>query len=142
MENSNNNVPRFRSAYINRPTPDVVFIGDFDPAIPDLSFTVRELQEKFTLQTQVAIDMMSGGKQLRYEFKDANSMSDADLDAAFDSPAIQTMRGYDLVDVAAIADGLRRVPSRLETIKDLRKKIKESQRAQTDPSKPATPPAE
>lgn len=142
MKEKNINVPRFRSAYINRPSPDVVVIGDYDPAIPDLSFTVRELQEKFTLQTQVAIEMMRGGKQPRYEFKDANSMSEADLDAAFNSPAIQNLRGYDLVDIASIADGVSRIPARLEAIKDLRKKIKESQRVQTDPPKPATPPAE
>ena len=129
----------FRSQFNNPPAPLEVFVSDYDPAVPDLSFTVRELQEKFTLQTQVALDMMSNGKQLRYEFK---NISDENIDSAFDSPAIQTLRGCDLVDIAAVADSLRRIPARLETIRNIRSQIKSQQVVQTDQPKPTTPSAE
>lgn len=113
----------FKCNFGNRPDKVVVIIGDYDPAVPDLSFTIRELQEKFTLQTQVVMEQLAGGKQLRYEFKDADSLSDGDLEAAFDSATVQNLRGYDLVDIAAIADGVARIPSRLAYIKKLREEI-------------------
>lgn len=116
-----------RSQFGNPPKPLEVSISDYDPAVPDLSFTVRELQEKFTLQTQVVLDMMSKGKQLRYEFK---NISDENVDDAFDSPAIQTLRGVDLVDIAAVADSIRRIPSRLETIRSIRSQIRSDSRVQ------------
>lgn len=113
----------FKCNFGNRPDKVVVVIDDYDPAVPDLSFTIRELQEKFTLQTQVVMEQLAGGKQLRYEFKDADSLSDGDLEAAFDSATVQSIRGYDLVDIASIADGVARVPSRLAYIKKLREEI-------------------
>lgn len=129
----------FKCNFGNRPDKVVVVIGDYDPAVPDLSFTIRELQEKFTLQTQVVMEQLAGGKQLRYEFKDADSLSEGDLEDAFSSAPVQTLRGFDLVDIAAIADGLSRVPSRLAYIKKLREEISRRNSVSTLESNDSTP---
>lgn len=129
---------KFKTNFNNRPDKVVSVISAYDPAVPDLSFTIRELQEKFTLQTQVVMEQLAGGKKLRYEFKDAESLSEGDLEAAFDSPTVQTIRGYDLVDIAAIADSVARVPSRLAYIKKLREEIARRNSAPTSESKDGT----
>lgn len=116
---------RFETAY-NNSGSCVDRIGATDKAVPDLSFTIKEIQERFTLQTAV---MMSQSKPI-YEFENLDKNGDEDaIEAAFDSPAVVASAGFDLTDIASANDAVRRGAQRIEDIRNLRAKIKEKERA-------------
>lgn len=97
-----------------------------NPAVlPDLSFTVQEICNKFTLQRVI----------LESKNAEANYLLDSRSND-FDSAPANISQGYDLVD--ARADALRVTNARLAYINHLRRS-KESVKSSSEETKEETP---
>ncbi len=84
-------------------------IGEVDEAIPDLTYSIKELREKFVLETEI----LRGQMARKGEYLIQNAKTDEDFELAFDSPSVSLPSNYDYVDAdadkAAIRDGLVRL---------------------------------
>lgn len=102
-------MPRFLSQWnhVHR----VMFhdIGEVDEAIPDLTYSIKELREKFVLETEI----LRGQMARKGEYLIQNAKTDEDFELAFDSPSVSLPSDYDYVDAdadkAAVRDGLVRL---------------------------------
>lgn len=75
-------------------------IDDRDEAIPDLTYSIKELREKFVLETELLRGRMQRPGQFMFNGKE-------DEESQFDAPPAQTPQNYDFVDADADKAALR-----------------------------------
>ena len=112
------------------------FVGDDDVAVPDLAYSIRELRERFVLETEIL--RAQARKPANYCFPDVGDDENRENEA-FDSPAVEYSHGADLVDLSADRDRIR---SAVRRVKDARVAASRAQSEKTsDPgaSKDAPP---
>lgn len=110
-------------------------ISDEDFAIPDLTYSIQELRQKFTLESELLQGKLK--RPAQYLF---NNIDENNEDEAFDSPSVDLPRDFDLVDADAAKTDIRNAVRRLQNLKI---SALESQEAQIPPSvKSATEPGE
>ena len=112
------------------------FVGDDDVAVPDLAYSIKELRERFVLETEIL--RAQARKPANYCFPDVGDDEDRENEA-FDSPAVEYSHGADLVDLSADRDRIR---SAVRRVKDARVAASRAQSEKTsDPgaSKDAPP---
>lgn len=121
-------MPRFVTQYDRFPTePQLHHISEIDCAVPDLTYTIKELREKFVLQTEILKSQMKKpGDYLIREIDENNE------NEAFDMPSVEIPRNNDLVDMHAIAHSVSDARIILARLRDeAAKKHVESQQTQT-----------
>ncbi|WGL31393.1 hypothetical protein [Dipodfec virus UOA04_Rod_1017] len=91
---------KFLTQYNSVHTPYLHDIGTEDMAIPELTYSIKELREKFALETEVLNARLRKPGQY---FINSN-MSD---DEAFDSVSPEIPRDYDLVDADSDREAYR-----------------------------------
>lgn len=124
---------RFITQYDGAPTcPQSHHISDIDCAVPDLTYSIRELREKFVLQTEVLRSKMQ--KPGDYLIREINENNENE---AFDMPSVEVPRNNDLVDMHAIAHS---VSDARVTLARLRDEEAKKRAAQATPP-PSEPPA-
>lgn len=112
------------------------FVGDDDVAVPDLAYSIKELRERFVLETEIL--RAQARKPANYCFPDVGDDENRENEA-FDSPAVEYSHGADLVDLSADRDRIR---SAVRRVKDARVAASRAQSEKTsDPgaSKDAPP---
>lgn len=112
------------------------FVGDDDVAVPDLAYSIKELRERFVLETEIL--RAQARKPANYCFPDVGDDENRENEA-FDSPAVEYSHGADLVDLSADRDRIR---SAVRRVKDARVAASRAQSEKTsDPgaSKDASP---
>ena len=112
------------------------FVGDDDVAVPDLAYSIKELRERFVLETEIL--RAQARKPANYLFPDVGYDENRENEA-FDSPAVEYSHGADLVDLSADRDRIR---SAVRRVKDARFAASRAQSEKTsDPgaSKDAPP---
>ena len=112
------------------------FVGDDDVAVPDLAYSIKELRERFVLETEIL--RAQARKPANYLFPDVGDDENRENEA-FDSPAVEYSHGADLVDLSADRDRIR---SAVRRVKDARVAASRAQSEKTpDPgaSKDASP---
>lgn len=90
------------------------FVGDDDVAVPDLAYSIKELRERFVLETEIL--RAQARKPANYLFPDIGDDENRENEA-FDSPAVEYSHGADLVDLSTDRD---RVRSAVRRVKDAR----------------------
>lgn len=90
------------------------FVGDDDVAVPDLAYSIKELRERFVLETEIL--RAQSRKPANYLFPDVGDDENRENEA-FDSPAVEYSHGADLVDLSADRDRIR---SAVRRVKDAR----------------------
>ena len=90
------------------------FVGDDDVAVPDLAYSIKELRERFVLETEIL--RAQARKPANYLFPDVGDDENRENEA-FDSPAVEYSHGADLVDLSADRDRIR---SAVRRVKDAR----------------------
>lgn len=90
------------------------FVGDDDVAVPDLAYSIKELRERFVLETEIL--RAQARKPANYLFPDVGDDENRE-DEAFESPAVEYSHGADLVDLSADRDRIR---SAVRRVKDAR----------------------
>ena len=93
-------------------------IGDEDTAIPDLTYSITEMRQKFILEQEL---LKASSKQPQYLYPGVNDGEDDPFeneqyaDEAFDSPSVEIPRDNDLVDIATlevrVASARERMPA-------------------------------
>lgn len=112
------------------------FVGDDDVAVPDLTYSIKELRERFVLETEIL--RAQARKPANYLFPDVGDDENRENEA-FESPAVEYSHGADLVDISADRDRIR---SAVRRVKDARVTSSRAQSEKTsDPgaSKDAPP---
>ena len=112
------------------------FVGDDDVAVPDLAYSIKELRERFVLETEIL--RAQARKPANYLFPDVGD-DESRENEAFESPAVEYSHGADLVDLSADRDRIR---SAVRRVKDARVAASRAQSEKTsDPgaSKDAPP---
>lgn len=121
-------MPRFVTQYDGFPLePQLHHISENDSAVPDLTYSIKELREKFVLQTEVLkSQMQKPGDYLIREIDENNE------NEAFDMPSVEVPRNNDLVDMHAIAHSVSDARITLARLRDeAAKKHVEIQQTQT-----------
>lgn len=90
------------------------FVGDDDVAVPDLAYSIKELRERFVLETEIL--RAQARKPANYLFPDVGD-DESRENEAFESPAVEYSHGADLVDLSADRDRIR---SAVRRVKDAR----------------------
>lgn len=119
---------RFATQYDGFPLePQLHHISENDCAVPDLTYSIKELREKFVLQTEVLkSQMQKPGDYLIREIDENNE------NEAFDIPSVEVPRNNDLVDMHAIAHSVSDARITIARLRDeAAKKHVESQQTQT-----------
>lgn len=112
------------------------FVGDDDVAVPDLAYSIKELRERFVLETEIL--RAQARKPANYLFPDIGD-DESRENEAFDSPAVEYSHGADLVDLSTDRD---RVRSAVRRVKDARVAASRAQSEKTSEqgaSKDASP---
>ena len=114
------------------------FVGDDDVAVPDLAYSIKELRERFVLETEIL--RAQARKPANYLFPDVGDDENRENEA-FDSPAVEYSHGADLVDLSTDRDRIR---SAVRRIKDSRTAAARSEssntvEASTSKDAPSTP---
>lgn len=110
-------------------------IGEEDTAIPDLTYSITEMRQKFILEQEL---IKASGKQPQYLFPSVSGDLDEQLEnEAFDSPSVEVPRDNDLVDIASLAD---RVASARERMPSLRAAKLAAEKAAVSAPAPAADP--
>ena len=89
-------------------------VGDDDVAVPDLAYSIKELRERFVLETEIL--RAQARKPANYLFPHVGDDENRENEA-FDSPAVEYSHGADLVDLSADRDRIR---SAVRRVKDAR----------------------
>lgn len=122
-------------------SPQLHEIGEEDTAIPDLTYSITEMRQKFILEQEL---LKASSKQPQYLYPGVNEGEDDPFenenyaDEAFDSPSVEIPRDNDLVDIATlearVASARERMPA-LRAAKLAAEKAQVSQAASAgDPS--------
>lgn len=114
------------------------FVGDDDVAVPDLAYSIRELRERFVLETEIL--RAQARKPANYLFPNVGD-DETRENEAFESPAVEYSHGADLVDLSTDRDRIR---SAVRRVKDARVAASRAQSEKTsDPGAskdtPSTP---
>lgn len=104
------------------------FVGDDDVAVPDLAYSIKELREKFVLETEIL--RAQARKPANYLFPDVGDDENSENEA-FESPAVEYSHGADLVDLSADRDRIR---SAVRRVKDARVAASRAQSEKTSDS--------
>ena len=107
------------------------FVGDDDVAVPDLAYSIKELRERFVLETEIL--RAQARKPANYLFPDVGDDENRENEA-FESPAVEYSHGADLVDLSTDRDRIR---SAVRRVKDARVAASRVQSEKT--SDPGTP---
>lgn len=94
-------MPRFVTQYDGFPTePQLHHISENDCAVPDLTYSIKELREKFVLQTEILKSrIQKPGDYLIGE----GAIDENNENEAFDMPSVEMPRNNDLVDIHTMA---------------------------------------
>lgn len=104
------------------------FVGDDDVAVPDLAYSIKELRERFVLETEIL--RAQARKPANYLFPDVGDDENRENEA-FESPAVEYSHGADLVDLSADRDRIR---SAVRRVKDARVAASRAQSEKTSDS--------
>lgn len=99
-------------------SPQLHEIGEEDTAIPDLTYSITEMRQKFILEQEL---LKASSKQPQYLYPGVNDgesdpfENEQYADEAFDSPSVEIPRDNDLVDIATlearVASARQRLPA-------------------------------
>lgn len=79
-------------------------VDDVDTAIPDLTFSIQQLRDKFVLETEVLKSQLARKGQYLFNGKE---LTENGSEEAFDSPSVEIPQNYDFVDADADTMSLR-----------------------------------
>lgn len=122
-------------------SPQLHEIGEEDTAIPDLTYSITEMRQKFILEQEL---LKASSKQPQYLYPGVNEGEDDPFenenyaDEAFDSPSVEIPRDNDLVDIATLE---ARVSSARERMPVLRAAKLAAEKAQVSQAAVAGDPA-
>lgn len=122
-------------------SPQLHEIGEEDTAIPDLTYSITEMRQKFILEQEL---LKASSKQPQYLYPGVNEGEDDPFenenyaDEAFDSPSVEIPRDNDLVDIATLE---ARVSSARERMPALRAAKLAAEKAQVSQAAVAGDPA-
>jgi hypothetical protein len=86
-------------------SPQFHDIGEEDTAIPDLTYSITEMRQKFILEQEL---LKASSKQPQYLYPGVNDgesdpfENEQYADEAFDSPSVEIPRDNDLVDISTL----------------------------------------
>lgn len=114
------------------------FVGDDDVAVPDLAYSIKELRERFVLETEIL--RAQARKPANYLFPDVGDDENRENEA-FDSPAVEYSHGADLVDLSTDRDRIRSAVRRIKDSRTAAARSESSKTVEASTSKdaPSTP---
>lgn len=112
------------------------FVGDDDVAVPDLAYSIKELRERFVLETEIL--RAQARKPANYLFPDVGDDENRENEA-FDSPAVEYSHGADLVDVSTDRDCIRSAVRRIKDSRIAAARSESSKTVKASTSKDAPP---
>lgn len=112
------------------------FVGDDDVAVPDLAYSIRELRERFVLETEIL--RAQARKPANYLFPDVGDDKNRENEA-FNSPAVEYSHGADLVDLSTDRDRIRSAVRRIKDSRTAAARSESSKTAEASTSKDAPP---
>ena len=112
------------------------FVGDDDMAVPDLAYSIKELRERFVLETEIL--RAQARKPANYLFPDVGDDENRENEA-FDSPAVEYSHGADLVDLSTDRDRIRSAVRRIKDSRTAAARSESSKTVEASTSKDAPP---
>lgn len=114
------------------------FVGDDDVAVPDLAYSIKELRERFVLETEIL--RAQARKPANYLFPDVGDDENRENEA-FDSPAVEYSHGADLVDLSSDRDRIRSAVRRVKDARVAASRVQSEKTSEQGASKdaPSTP---
>lgn len=112
------------------------FVGDDDVAVPDLAYSIKELRERFVLETEIL--RAQARKPANYLFPDVGGDENRENEA-FDSPAVEYSHGADLVDLSADRDRIRSAVRRVKDVRVAASRAQSEKTSEQGASKDAPP---
>lgn len=112
------------------------FVGDDDVAVPDLAYSIKELRERFVLETEIL--RAQARKPANYCFPDVGDDENRENEA-FDSPAVEYSHGADLVDLSADRDRIRSAVRRVKDARVAASRVQSEKTSEQGASKDAPP---
>lgn len=112
------------------------FVGDDDVAVPDLAYSIKELRERFVLETEIL--RAQARKPANYLFPDVGDDENRENEA-FDSPAVEYSHGADLVDLSTDRDRIRSAVRRIKDSRTAAARSESSKTVEASTSKDASP---
>lgn len=101
-------------------SPQLHVIGEEDTAIPDLTYSITEMRQKFILEQEL---LKASSKQPQYFYPGVNEgesdpfENEQYADEAFDSPSVEIPRDNDLVDIATLEARVASARERMPTLR-------------------------
>lgn len=114
----------------------VHFVGDDDVAVPDLAYSIKELRERFVLETEIL--RAQARKPANYLFPDVGDDENRENEA-FESPAVEYSHGADLVDLSADRDRIRSAVRRVKDARVAASRVQSEKTPDSGASKDAPP---
>lgn len=112
------------------------FVGDDDVAVPDLAYSIKELRERFVLETEIL--RAQARKPANYLFPDVGDDENRENEA-FDSPAVEYSHGADLVDLSSDRDRIRSAVRRVKDARAAASRAQSEKASEQGASKDASP---
>lgn len=112
------------------------FVGDDDVAVPDLAYSIKELRERFVLETEIL--RAQARKPANYLFPDVGDDENRENEA-FESPAVEYSHGADLVDLSADRDRIRSAVRRVKDARVAASRAQSEKSSEQSTSKDASP---
>lgn len=112
------------------------FVGDDDVAVPDLAYSIKELRERFVLETEIL--RAQARKPANYCFPDVGDDENRENEA-FDSPAVEYSHGADLVDLSTDRDRIRSAVRRIKDSRTSSARVQISKASDESAPKDASP---